>query len=164
MEVQLLHAKKQELVPAKIEIASQKEMPFKKNGWQFNWKTLYKTEGTEIFKLTTLNTPSVLEGLIMLSLMYGEMLYMDNIEIAPHNIGREGIHAYSAGCLLAYGCKKGFEKGKGPYRGYLTFESKTQLIPLYQQKYGAVLAKGRRMFIPPEAGLLLINKYLENHG
>ena len=164
MEVQLLHAENQEFISAKIDKAHFKDMPSKKNGWQFNWKTLFKTEGAEIYKLSLLESPLVLEGLIMLTLMSGEMLYMNNIEIAPHNIGENGKYDRAAGCLIAFGCKQSFEKGKKYYKGYLTFESKTQLIPLYQKKYGAILARGQRMFIEPEAGLKLIEKYLESHG
>ena len=44
----------------------------------------------------------------------------------------------------------------------MTLESKTNLIPLYQNKYGATLAMGQRMFIDPDTGLELIDKYL-NH-
>jgi len=51
---------------------------------------------------------------------------------------------------------------KYKHKGYLTFESKTKLIPLYQQKYGAILAMGQRMFIDPEMGLKLIDKYLKS--
>lgn len=164
MEVKLLNVENQAFIIARIESADFKDMPLKKNGWQFNWKTLYKTEGAEIFKLTLLESPKVIEGLIMLSLMNGEMLYMNNIEIAPHNIGENGKYDHAAGCLIAYGCQQSFEQGKGHYIGYLTFESKTQLIPFYQNKYGAVQAMGQRMFIEPEGSFKLIRKYLENHG
>ena len=164
MQVQLINTDNQEFVSAKIERAYLKDMPLKKNCWQFSWKKLYQTEGTEIYKLTLLESPMVVEGLIMLSLMYGEMLYMNNIEIAPHNIGEAGKLDRAAGCLIAFGCHQSFEKGRGHYTGYLTFESKTQLIPLYQTKYGAMLAVGQRMFIEPEVGIKLMNKYLDNHG
>ena len=127
-------------------------------------KNLYKIEGAEIFKLTLLESPKVVEGLVMLSLMYGEILYMNNIEVAPHNIGKQGKYDRAAGILIAFGCHKSFEQGKGNYTGYLTFESKTELIPLYQKKYGAILAKGHRMFFEPEVGIDLINKYLEDYG
>ncbi len=96
----------------------------------------------------------------MLSVMYEEMLYMNNIEVAPHNLGSDGKYDNVAGCLIAFGCLKSFELGKNTYKGYLTFESKTELIPLYQDKYGATLAMGQRMFIDPDTGLGLIDKYL----
>ena len=102
-----------------------------------------------------------IEGVLMFSVMYEEMVYMNNIEIAPHNLGAKGKYDNVAGCLIAYGCLKSFELGKNTYRGYLTFESKSKLIPLYQNKYGATLAAGQRMFIEPEVGLELIEKYLK---
>lgn len=160
MKVDLFDIEKRKLIPANITKASFRDMPLRKSGWQFNWKQLYKTEGAGIFKLTLLDSPSDLEGLIMLSLMYGEMLYMNNIEIAPHNVGTHGRYDHAAACLIAYGCQQSFENGKGAYTGFLTFESKTKLIPLYQQKYGAKLTIGQRMFIGPEEGLSLIQQHL----
>lgn len=96
----------------------------------------------------------------MLTLMNNEMLYMNNIEVAPHNLGSTGAYDNVAGCLIAFGCLKSFELGSNHYTGYLTFESKTALIPLYQKKYGATLAMGQKMYIAPQAGLTLIKKFL----
>ena len=63
-------------------------------------------------------------------------------------------------CLIAYGCPISFEIGKNNYEGFLTFESKTELIQLYHDRYGATLAAGQRMFIEPEVSIELIEKYL----
>ena len=65
-----------------------------------------------------------------------------------------------AGCLLAYACRKSFEIGRGNYNGYLSFDSKTNLIELYQNKYGANLAMGNKMYFSPETGKNLMKKYL----
>ena len=70
------------------------------------------------------------------------MLFMNNIEIAPHNIGKDGIHENVAGCLLAYGCKEGFRRGVENYKGYLLFDSKSDLIELYQKKVWSNLGNG----------------------
>lgn len=163
MEVQLFDTVNKAFVSAIIEKAEPEDMPLKKNGWQFNWKKLFKTESVEIYKLTLIESPLVIQGLIMLTLMNDEMIYMNNIEVAPHNIGKNGKFDHTAACLIAYGCHQSFEKGKGYYVGYLTFESKTELIPLYQKKYEATLAMGQRMFIEPEIGIKLMKKYLRNH-
>lgn len=96
----------------------------------------------------------------MLSVMYSEMLYMNNIEVVPHNFGKNGKYNHVAGALIAYACMKSFELGKNNYRGYLTFESKTELITLHQNKYKATLAMGQKMFIDPESGLKLMKTYL----
>ena len=137
-------------------------MPSKKSGWQFIWKSLFKTEGAEFFKLILKDENFRLQGVIMFSIMFEEMFYMNNIEVAPHNLGSKGKFARVAGCLIAFGCLKSFELGKGTYKGYLTFESKTELIQLYREKYGATSSMGQKMFIDPERGLRLIDEYLKS--
>ncbi len=161
MTIHIIEVKTQKEVKAKIEKAVMKDMPMKKDDWQFNWKSLFKTEGAEFYKLTTDEDPYTIQGMIMFSLMNDEMLYMNNIEIAPHNFGSKGKFDKVAACLIAFGCLKSFELGQNDYKGYATFESKTKLIPLYQQKYGATLAMGQRMFIEPKVGLQLIEEYLK---
>lgn len=160
MEVKILDVKSQKKIDAIIKRAKSRDMPMKKDGWQFSWRTLYKTEGADFYKLSIIGGAKRVEGILMLSLMQDEMLYMNNIEIAPHNLGSNGKYDNVAACLIAYGCLKSFELGQNAYRGYLTFESKTKLISLYQERYGASLAMGQKMFIAPEVGLELIDKYL----
>lgn len=160
MDVKILDVISGNEIDAVISRASLKDMPLKKNGWQFSWRTLYKAEAVQIFKLS-IKSSSVVEGLFMFSVMNGEMVYMNNIEIASHNLGTEGKYDRVAGCLIAFGCLKSFELGRNNYEGYLTFESKTKLISLYQDRYGATLAIGQRMFIDPNAGLHLMEKFLK---
>ncbi|MEO1418441.1 MAG: hypothetical protein AAFW00_24385 [Bacteroidota bacterium] len=162
MKTRLLDRKSQKYIDAEIRRVELEDLPLKKNGWQFNWRKLYRVKGAEVFKLIITGTSNSLEGLIMLSLMYGEMVFMNNIEVAPHNYGSQGRYENAGGCLLAFGCQQGFERGEGHYLGYLSFESKSQLIPIYQHKYGATLALGRRMYIGPQSGELLIKKYLND--
>lgn len=88
------------------------------------------------------------------------ILYMNAIEIAPHNYGTAGKLENVAGCLLAFACYKSFELGKGHYLGFLSFDSKTRLIELYEKKYGATMARGQKMFFSPAAGKKLMKKYL----
>lgn len=160
MKIQIKERTTNQNIEGKIAPPSKQDIPLKKNGWQFNWKTLYKTEGATFFKLTLTISPNNVEGMLMLTLMNEEMLYMNNIEVAPHNLGSSGKYDNIAGSLIAYACYKSFELGKEHYRGYLTFDSKTKLIPLYQKKYGATLAMGQKMFIEPKIGKHLIEKYL----
>lgn len=161
MKVYLEEVSSGKIVEALISRASNKEMPLKKAGWQFNWKQLSKTEGANIFKLTKLETPKEVEGMLMLTLLNGEMLFMNNLEVAPHNYGSNGTYNNVAGNLLAFACYKSFEQGKNYYLGYLSFDSKTSLIKLYQEKYGATLAIGQKMFFDPKAGKTLMKKYLK---
>lgn len=159
MKVELIEVETGKKISALIERATWKDMPTKKNGWQFTWRTLFKTEGADFYKLI-LESDGTIQGFLMLSLMNDEMLYMNNIEVALHNYGSEGKYDKVAGCLIAYGCLKSFEEGKEYYQGYLTFQSKTKLISFYEEKYGATLAMGQRMFIEPKMGINLIEKYL----
>jgi len=160
MKVRIIESETGEVVDAIIQKASLKEMPLKKDGWQFTWRSLYKTEGADIYVLKSEESEYSIEGVIMLSMMYDEMLYMNNIEVSPTNIGKKGKYDQVAGCLIAFGCLQSIKLGKNTYKGYLTFESKTRLIELYQEKYGATLAMGQKMFIDPIAGEQLILNYL----
>ncbi|MEM9719392.1 MAG: hypothetical protein AAGA10_09100 [Bacteroidota bacterium] len=160
MEVEVFEANSGKNLPAFIETATFSDVPKRKSSWNFDWMTLSKTEGSEIYKLSLKNSPKVTEGLIMLSLMNEEMLIMNNIEISPHNYGSGGKHGFVAECLISFACLKSFEIGRNAYLGYLTFESKSELVTLYQEKYGAESANGLRMFIPPEQGMELIKTYL----
>jgi hypothetical protein len=59
----------------------------KKNGWKFNWKTEFENPGKETFKLILLHEPSVIQGLICLSIE-SDHVFMDLIESAPFNYGK----------------------------------------------------------------------------
>ena len=136
------------------------ELPLKKDGWNFNWRNLFKVEGSRIYKITLKESTKEIQGILMLKMFNNEMLFMNNIEIAPHNIGKFKRYKNTAGILLAFACKESFEKGKRNYEGFLSFDSKTELIELYHNKYGATLAMGNKMFFDPKAGKELMKKYL----
>ena len=146
---------------AQIIVAQKQDIPYKKDGWQFTWRRLYRVEGALFYKITIQATPEIVEGMLMLTLINGEMLYLNNIEVAPHNFGSEGRYEHVAGSLLAFGCYKSFELGRKHYLGFLSFDSKTELIELYEKKYGATHAVGQKMFFDPNAGKALIQKYLK---
>lgn len=160
MKVQLHEVKSNIVKFAEIKKAGLMDMPLKKDGWQFSWKSLFNTVGADFYKLVLEDSQDTNQGIAMFSLMNEEMVFMNNIEVAPHNYGKNGQYDKVAGCLIAYGCLLSFENGKGNYLGYLTFESKTELIPYYQKAYGATLAMGHKMFIDPVMGLKLMEKYL----
>ncbi|MEM7572699.1 MAG: hypothetical protein AAF433_07355 [Bacteroidota bacterium] len=160
MRLNLKEVKSGEVIEALITEASKSDLPSKKDGWQFRWKKLGKTEGAQFYKLVTVEDPEVVEGMLMLTLINEEILYMNNIEVAPHNYGKDGKYDNIAGGLIAFGCYKSFEQGRNYYLGYLSFDSKTQLIELYQNKCGATFAMGQKMFFDPSAGKQLMQKYL----
>lgn len=160
MKIQLKEVETGKLYEGQILESFPKEMPLKKDGWQFTWKKLSKVEGAQFYKITLKDSPKKIEGILMITLINDEMLYMNNVEVAPHNYGRNGKYENVAGCLIAFACKKSFELGKGNYLGFLSFDSKTQLISLYQEKYGAIWAMGQKMFIDPIGGKKLMEEYL----
>jgi len=146
---------------AKLLDANRNERLLRKDGWQFNWRNLFKVESALFYKLITYDPGEIVQGMLMLSLINDEMLYLNNVEVAPHNYGGNGLYKNIAGCLLAYACYKSFELGRGHYTGFVSFDSKTELIELYQEKYGATYAIGQKMFFTPEAGRILIKDYLQ---
>ncbi len=160
MKVFILNTKTKEKEPATISKLKSTEIPLKKNGWNFNWKQLFKVEGANFYKIALKESPKKVEGLLMLTIFNEEMVFMNNLELAPYNIGKKKIYAEVAGCLLAFACRESIEKGVGHYNGFLSFESKTELIELYQNKYGAIWAMGHKMYFDPKGGKKLIKRYL----
>ncbi len=45
-------------------------------------------EGAHFFKITLDSSPERVEGIVMLSVYFGEMVYMNNLELAPQNVGK----------------------------------------------------------------------------
>ncbi len=151
--------RKKKLIEAEIVLASGK-MPLKKNGWNFDWTKLIKEKNTKTYVLRIKNENQSIEGIVQLRLE-NDMLIMDLIEIAPHNVGSSNKKFdFVAGCLIAFSCRESF-KIEGNYKGFLAFSSKTNLIDWYKTKYGATQGLGNRMFISDSAGLQLIEQYLK---
>ncbi len=147
------------LIKSEIVPIDKRKIPLKKDGWNFNWRQLSKEENGQTFILRTINSPNQVEAALQLKFEY-DMLVMDALELAPHNVGQKNKrYDYVAGCLIAFACRESF-KIEGDYKGFLTFVSKTNLIEWYAKKYGAELALGQRMFIDWENGEKLIEKYL----
>lgn len=146
------------LIEVEIIPASGK-LPLKRDGWKFDWNKLINEKNTKTYLLRLKRKPNSVQGILQLRLE-NDMLIMDAIEIAPHNIGSTNkTFDYVAGCLIAFACRESF-KINGTYKGYLTFTSKTNLVNWYKDKYGATQALGQRMFIDDISGSKLIQKYL----
>lgn len=147
------------LIEAEIILVSG-EMPFIKDDWKFDWNELIKEKNTKTYLLRLKNDIQSVEGILQLRLE-NDILIMDVIEIAPHNLGSSNKKFdYVAGCLIAFACRESF-KIEGNYKGFLSFTAKTELIEWYKKKYGATQALGQRMYIEDLAGLKLIEKYLD---
>lgn len=149
-------------VEALIKPIQKEKMPLKRDGWNFNWRSMAKTKGKLFYALFAENK---VEGMISLEIQQigvDKLLFLHHLEIAPHNIGKLGKYKQSAGCLMAFACYQSIlqlENGT-PYTGFVVFESKTELIEHYMS-YGAQYAMGNKMFFDPKAGEALIKEYLK---
>jgi len=129
-----------------------------KTDWLFDWKLECKTKGNQVFKLTTINNPAIIQGLISIT-DKGDHVFMNLIENAKFNKGKKKLYLGVAGNLVAYACKLSFEKG---YEGIISFVAKTQLIKHYEQTIGAKCFMGNRMYIDTKESFVLTKKYFND--
>ena len=154
MQVRLIDKKGNTLT---AEILKAKTSELKKlSDWRFNWFELSKYKNSEVYKIQAQHT----EGLMMIQFFEDDFFELKNIEVAPSNYGAKGQHINVAALLMAYACLLSFEFNKGPYKGYLSFISKGELIDYYIKKYNAELVFRERMQINPINGLKLIKEHL----
>lgn len=130
----------------------------KKNGWNFEWKSEFKDIQKEVYKLTIVNNPNIVQGILSISI-FEDHVYMNLLESAPFNIGKNKLYEGVAGNLVAYACKVSFQKG---FSGYLAFVAKTKLIKHYEETLGAYHFKNQRMIIETEPAQLLVEKYFKD--
>lgn len=130
----------------------------KKNGWNFNWKTELDDNSKEVYKLTIVDNPNIVQGLISFTIN-ADHVYMDLLENAPFNLGRDKLYEGVAGNLVAYACKVSFQQG---FAGYVSFTAKTRLIEHYQRTLNAITFGGQLMIINTVAANILIDKYYKN--
>jgi hypothetical protein len=127
----------------------------KSKGWLFNWRNEFKEPARDVYKLTIVNNPTVIQGLISLEVK-ADHVYMHLVESAPFNKGKTKVYSGVLGNLVAFSCKLSFQRG---HDGNVSFLSKTQLIEHYEKTLGATHFGGRVMIIETKAALKLINKY-----
>lgn len=129
----------------------------KKKGWNFNWRLEFKNEKTEQYKLTIVNNPTIIQGLLSITIE-NDYVFMDLLESAPFNIGQNKLYEGVAGNLVAYACKVSFQKG---FDGFVAFTAKTKLIEHYEKTLGAFHFKNQRMIIDSKAAKRLVEKYFK---
>jgi hypothetical protein len=146
--------------PTDITLISTKDLKnvIKKNGWVFEWKSEFAQKHREIYKLTIVNNPSVIQGLVSVEIK-DDHVFLHLIENAPFNKGREKMYVGVAGNLVAFTCKLSFQRG---HDGNVSFISKTQLIDHYVKTLGAFHFGGRIMIIDTIAAIKLINRYFHD--
>lgn len=127
----------------------------KKNGWLFNWADEYNAPDRTVYKLVIVNNVNIIQGLVSLSPAQ-DNVFMNLIESAPFNIGKNKMYEGVPGNLVAFACRQSFLRGT---EGYVSFRSKTKLIDHYVETLGAVHSGGHLMIINTESALVLIEKY-----
>jgi len=105
-----------------IELAIEDLLTLKK-GWKFNWNQEFSSEN-KVYKLVIRIAPTVIQGLVSI-IDKGDHIFMNLIESAPHNFGKNKIYEGVAGNLVAFACQISFEKG---YGGIVAFKAKNKLI------------------------------------
>lgn len=125
-------------------------------GWKFKWNVPEKN-GYDIYELFVKNTNTV-QGRIAFKVEGGVAL-VDIVEAAPHNVGHEGRYTGVGGHLFALACKASMDAG---YGGYVAFTAKNDLIEHYEEKIGAKVLSGQRMYIDEDVAKGLIDKHLES--
>ncbi len=130
----------------------------KKNGWNFNWKKELDDNTKEVYKLTIVGNANIIQGLMSIRIN-ADHIYMNLLENAPFNLGRNKLYEGVAGNLVAYACKKSFQNG---FEGYVSFTAKTKLIDHYQKSLNATTFSGQLMIINTLAANVLIDKYFKN--
>lgn len=130
----------------------------KKSGWAFNWKTEFDDYKREVYKLTISNNPNIIQGILSLTIE-PDHVYMNLLESAPFNRGKNKLYEGVAGNLVAYACKVSFQNG---FDGYLSFTAKTKLIDHYSKTLGAYHFGGHLMIINTIAANKLIDQYFKS--
>ena len=130
----------------------------KKVDWQFDWHKELKDKTKEVYKLTTVNNPKIIQGLVSIEDKH-DHIFMHLIESSKFNKGKGKIYLGVPGNLVAYVCKVSFEKG---YDGFLAFDAKTALIKHYQESLGATHFKGQRLFMETRSAMNLVKQYFKS--
>jgi hypothetical protein len=129
----------------------------RKKGWLFNWARELKQNDREVYKLTIVNNPTVIQGLISFTIRT-DNVFMHLLESAPFNIKQNKVYEGVAGNLVAFACKTSFKNG---LQGFVSFFSKTKLINHYEKSLGAYHFGGHLMVISTDAAQILVDRYFK---
>ena len=129
-----------------------------KKNWIFDWRAEIKDQTKEVYKLSTVNNPSIIQGLISIEEKQ-DHVFMHLVESAAFNKGKEKVYIGVPGNLVAFACKVSDERG---HEGFVAFDSKTVLIGHYQRTLGAIQLRGQRMYLDDRAAQKLIYQYFKS--
>lgn len=170
MKVKILEASSGELKRAIIKEGNKRKLPSIQDGWIFNLRKHSKATNARAYILVHEDTPETIEGCMIFSIHETFGPFMNFLEVAPHNRGKQGKYKHVARCLIAYACGLSFERGVAEDKGILTFQaagkskkSVEELEELYKQKYGANKNPFGYMEIYQDQSKRLIKEYLDRN-
>jgi hypothetical protein len=123
-----------------VRLTSADAKQIKKADWQFDWRKELKDTTKEVYKLTTVNNPTIIQGLVSIEDKQ-DHVFMHLIESAKFNKGKSKVYVGVPGNLVAYVCKVSVDKG---FEGFLAFDAKSALIKHYQELLHATHFRGLR--------------------
>jgi hypothetical protein len=138
----------------------------KNRGWAFDWYSVSPNARTSEPVKKALIIEDVIEGLVEYESMpdkENRYVHALQLEIDPLNSIRAGntVRKYEdiAGMLLAFVAQEAFNIG---YDGFIMFESKTAIIKLYVEKYGAKqIGSSQQLYFDTVASKNLVETYLK---
>jgi hypothetical protein len=140
-----------------LETAIEKIVPQKGEfrGWKFKWTKPIKN-GYDVYALRIKGEKEI-QGLIAtMFVSFDKAVYIDIVENAPHNIGKNGRYKGVGAHLFAFACKQAIENKVD----YVAFTSKTRLIEYYKKELGASqIGSSQKMYITGDSFDKLINRY-----
>jgi len=128
-----------------------------KSEWLFDWSKEIKDKTKVVYKLTTVNNPTIIQGLLSIEDKQ-DHIFMHLVESSKFNKGKSKVYLGVPGNLVAFACKVSVDMG---YQGFLAFDAKTALIKHYQETLHATHFRGLRMFIESTAAQRLISRYFK---
>ena len=129
----------------------------KKSKWNFDWNVEFNDLAKEVYKLTIVNNPTIIQGLLSVSIEQ-DHVFMNLLENAPFNLGKNKLYEGVAGNLVAFACKLSFQNG---FDGFVAFTAKTDLVKHYEKTLGAYHFKNQRMILDTKAASHLVTKYFK---
>jgi hypothetical protein len=103
----------------------------KKIDWQFGWGEELKDKSKEVYKLTTANNPTIIQGLLSIEDKQ-DHVFMHLIESVKFNKGKDKVYFGVPGNLVAYACKVSVDKG---YEGFLALMQNQRLSNIIRNHF-----------------------------
>jgi hypothetical protein len=79
----------------------------KRTAWNFNWKDELGDNTKEVYKLTIINNQQIIQGMMSLR-RKTDHIFMELLETAPFNLGKNKLYEGVPGNLVAFACRISF--------------------------------------------------------